>query len=185
MVLTEEQLIKGIKRGNSKCQTLFYNQHAPVLYGIALRYTESETEAKEVLQEAFIKVFENIEQYSGTGIVRAWMSRIVVNQALKLYHRKKKHDFLAIDDEKNQMELIDESVTDSDMLTHEILLQFINELSDGYRMVFNLCEIEGYSHEEIAKTLNCSASTSRSQLFKAKKILQRKINDFHEKEKRI
>ena len=185
MVLTEEQLIEGIKRGNSKCQSLFYSQHAPILFGIALRYTESDTEAKEVLQEAFIKVFENIEQYCGTGIVRAWMSRVVVNQALKLYHRKRRHEFLELDDEKNQTELIDESVVDSDMLTHEILLQFIDELSDGYRMVFNLCEIEGYSHDEIAKILSCSAATSRSQLFKAKNILRKKINDFLEKEERI
>ena len=185
MVLTEEQLIQGIKRGNSKCQSLFYNQHASALYAIALRYTQSEDDAKDVLQEAFIKIFENIEQYSGFGAIRAWMTRIVINQALRMFQQKKKYLLQTIDDYDSPIELKDESIAASDMLTHEILLQFIHELSDGYRMVFNLCEIEGYSHDEIAKMLNCSTSTSRTQLFKAKNLLRRKINDFQEMEKKI
>ena len=184
MVLNEEQLIEGITRGDSRCQSLFYKQHAPFLYGMALRYTPSPEDAKDVLQEAFIKIFDNIEHYNGIGVIKAWMTRIVINQALKLYKRQKIRQMLSLDDE-NQEEVGDESVVDSDMLTHEILLRFIQELPDGYRMVFNLCEIEGYSHEEVAQMLACSTSNSRAQLAKAKRVLRKKINDFNEKEKRI
>ena len=185
IVLTEEQLIKGIKRGNSKCQSLFYNQHASALYGIARRYTQSEDDAKDVLQEAFIKIFDNIEQYSGCGVIRAWMTRIVVNQALRMHQQKKAHLFQTIDDDDNPMELMDKTIAVSDVLTHEILLQFIHELPEGYQMVFNLCEIEGYSHDEVAEMLNYNASTSRSQLFRAKSLLRKKIDNFHEMEKKI
>lgn len=184
MVLNEEQLIEGIKRGDGQCQSLFYKKHASFLYGMALRYTRSEDDAKDVLQDAFIKIFDSIKQYSGKGAVGAWMTRIVINQALKLYQQQKKHPMLSLDDE-NQQEINDESIVVSDMLTHEMLLGFIRDLPDGYRMVFNLCEIEGYSHEEIAEILNCTASTSRSQLSKAKHSLRKKINNFNEKETRI
>ncbi len=184
MVLNEEQLIEGIKQGDSQCQSLFYKKHASFLYGMALRYTQSEEDAKDVLQDAFIKIFDNIKQYSGKGAVGAWMTRVVINQALKLYHRRQKHQMLSLDDE-NQEEIRDESIIASDMLTHEMLLGFIHDLPDGYQMVFNLCEIEGYSHEEVAEMLNCTASTSRSQLSKAKNSLRKKINDFNEKETRM
>lgn len=184
MVLNEEQLIEGIKRGDSQCQSLFYNKHASSLYGMVLRYTRSEDDAKDVLQDAFIRIFDNIEQYSGKGAIGAWMTRIVINQALKLYQQRQRHQMMSLDDE-NQEEIKDESIVVSDILTHEMLLGFIRDLPDGYRMVFNLCEIEGYSHEEVAKMLNCTASTSRSQLSKAKNSLRKKINDFNEKETKI
>ena len=185
MVLNEEQLIEGIKQRDRQCQSEFYNRHASALYGIALRYTESDDNAKDVLQDAFIRIFDSIEQYNGTGVVRAWMSRIVVNEALTVYKQKKRRLIQSIDAAETQMELKDESIVVSDMLTHEILLQFIQELSEGYRVVFNLHEMEGYSHDEIAEMLNCSPSTSRSQLFKAKNLLRKKINDFNDKEERI
>ncbi|MDR0368938.1 MAG: RNA polymerase sigma factor [Bacteroidales bacterium] len=183
MVFNEEKLIEGVKRGNSQCQSLFYNKYASLLYGMALRYTQSDDDAKDVLQEAFIKIFDNIEQYSGKGAIGAWMVRIVINQALKLYQWRQRHLMLSLDDE-NYPEIKDESIVVSDTLSHEMLLNFIRELPEGYRMVFNLCEIEGYSHEEVAEILNCSASTSRSQLSKAKNTLRKKINDFNERETR-
>ena len=167
---------------DSKSQSLLYKEHAPFLYGIALRYTKTEEDAKDVLQDAFIRVFEYIEQYKGEGEIRAWMTRIVINQALTLYQQRSKRPVLENFDDYEEM-IVDASVVESDMLSHKILLGFIRDLPHGYRMVFNLCEIEGYSHGEVAKIMKCSISTCRSQLFKAKNALRKKVNDFNEQEK--
>lgn len=185
MVLSEKQILEGVERRDNRCQSLFYRQHAPLLFGVALRYTHSYEDAKEVLQDAFMKVFDNIKQYSGEGAIQAWMARVVINQALTLHKLRRNRPTLYSLDDDNQEEMEDKSVAFSDTLTHEILLRFIRELADGYRIIFNLCEIDGYSHDEVAQILDCTASNSRAQLAKAKQILRKKINDFTEKERKL
>jgi len=181
MVLSEEQIIKGCKVKDSRSQALLYKQHASVLFGMALRYATCSDDAQEILQDAFLSIFDNIKKYSGKGSIRAWMTRIVINEALTLYKSRAKQPGMDNYDDYEE-KISDSSVTESDALSHEILLRFIQDLPDGYRMVFNLCEIEEYSHEEVAKMLNCNESTCRSQLFKAKKTLREKINEFNKKE---
>jgi RNA polymerase sigma-70 factor (ECF subfamily) len=183
MVLDEERVIDGCKVRDGRSQALLYKEYAPMLFGIALRYTPSDDDAKDVLQDAFLKIFDSIGQYSRKGSLRAWMTRIVINQALNLYQFRNRQVMENYDDYEDG--LMDKSVIEPDMLTHEILLGFIQDLSDGYRMVFNLCEIEGYSHDEIAKMMGCSASTCRSQLFKAKNILRKRIEEFNKNEKQL
>ena len=109
------------------------------------------------------------------------MTRIVINQALKLYQLNKKA-FPVENYEDYQEKLSDVSITDSDKLSYNVLLDFIRQLPDGYRMVFNLCEIEGYSYEEVSKILHCTNATCRSQLFKAKNVLRKKVVEFTKNE---
>jgi RNA polymerase sigma-70 factor (ECF subfamily) len=182
MVLNEEEILEGCKLRDNKSQALLYEQHASALFGTALRYSLCGADAQDILQEAFLNIFDNIGQYSGKGSIRAWMVRIVINEALNEYKLRAKNPATdSYDDYEDGIK--DSSVIESDSLTHEILLEFIQNLPDGYRMVFNLCEIEGYSSEEVAKMLNCNASTCRSQLVKAKDALRKKVNEFNKKEK--
>ena len=179
-MLDEADIINGCIKGDSKCQSLLYQKYSRLLYGTALRYTRCEEDAQDVLQDAFLRIFDTIKQYKGSGKFVSWMTKIVINQALKLYQQQKK--FAIEDYEEYQDSIKDDSIVDSDVLSHEVLLGFIRDLPEGYRMVFNLCEIEGYSYEEVAQMLGCSNSTGRSQLFKAKKVLQKKIIQFTNKD---
>ncbi len=178
----DEQIISGCINGEEKYRYMLYKQYSPILYGTALRYTNTEDDAQDVLQEAFILIFDNIKQYNGKGKLVAWMNKIVINQALKLYQKQIKNTL--VDYEEYENTLIDNSVAEYDWLSYQLLLDLIHQLPTGYQMVFNLCEIEGYSYEEVAKMLNCSLGTCRSQLFKAKKKLKQKIVEL-QKQKEI
>jgi len=181
MDLNEEEIIRGCKKKDARSQALLYRKYAPMLYGMALRYTQSESDAKDVLHDAFLKFFDNIKQYDGKGSFQAWMTRVVINKALSLHRRRSKMD--NYDDYEDG--IMDSSVVVSDTLTHEILLKFIQDLPDGYRTVFNLCEMEGYTYDEAAEMLNCAPSTCRSQLFKAKNTLRKWVDEFNKKEKQF
>ena len=181
MDLNEEQIIKGCKARDSRSQALLYEMYAPMLFGMACRYTPCESDAKDVLHDAFLKVFDSIEKYKGKGLFRAWMTRIVINMALELYKSRNRNPMDSYDDFEDG--IMDKSVVQSDTITHEILLGFIQDLPDGYRTAFNLCEMEGYSNEEAAKMMNCTLSTCRTQLFKAKNALRKRVIEFNKKEK--
>jgi RNA polymerase sigma factor (sigma-70 family) len=170
--LTEEQLIKGCIRNNVACQRMLFEQYAGKLMTICLRYACDRPEAEDMLQDAFIKIFSHINQYKFEGSFEGWMKRIVVNCALKTI-QKKKTRFLEIANH-------DAAATQSDSyalssLSEEELIKLISSLPDGYRIVFNLYVMEGYSHDEIAGMLGIQAATSRSQLVKARKLLQKQI----------
>lgn len=180
MDANEEEIIKGCLERDIKYMELLYKQYSPKLYNCALRYTKKVEDAEDVLQEAFIKIFENMKQYNGKGTLAGWMATIVINQALMLYRKNLQHlQYQVGDYDDYEGSIKDASVVQSDFLTHNLLLDLIQNLPDGYRIVFNMREIEGYSYDEIAIFLNCTASTCRSQLFRAKKILQEKINYYN------
>ncbi|MDR2410391.1 MAG: RNA polymerase sigma factor [Bacteroidales bacterium] len=172
---------KDGKIKDNQSQSLLYKHYSPYLYGMALRYTRTKEDAQDVLQDTFLAIFDNMGQYSGKGPIRAWMTRIVINQALSLRYVSKDIIFENYDDHAE--EIADNTVVESDTFAHEILLGFIRDLPRGYQLVFNLCGIEGYSYNEVAKMLKCSSSTCRTQFFKAKNVLRKRINDFNEKEK--
>jgi len=131
-------------------------------------------EAEDILQDAFIKVFDNIGRFEFKGSFEGWIRRIVINTALKNYSKKSfKQEQIGLE---NQPELpLDPEIYSN--LEEEELLRLINRLPDGYRLVFNLYAVEGYSHKEIADLLGIQESTSRSQLVKARKMLQGMIID--------
>jgi RNA polymerase sigma factor (sigma-70 family) len=170
--LTEEQLIKGCVQNDVSCQRMLFEQYAGRMMTICLRYSCDRPEAEDILQEAFVKIFSHIGQYKFEGSFEGWMKRIVVNCALKII-QKKRIRFA----EFNNQDLITNQ-TDSyalSNLTEDELLKLISNLPDGYRIVFNLYVMEGYNHDEIAAFLGIQATTSRSQLVKARKLLQKQI----------
>jgi len=139
---------------------------------ICLRYTKSQQEAEDVLQESFIKVFRNLSGYRGESRLDYWIKRIVINTALNSQRKKLyMYPMVDIEDVKNEF---DQSKTLSEFQMEE-LLKMIRELPAGCQTVFNLFAIEGYSHKEIAEMLDVSEGTSKSQFARARKLLQEKI----------
>ena len=177
MDATEDEIIKGCIEKDPKYMEILYKRYSSKLFNCALRYTKKVEDAEDVLQDAFIRIFENMKQYNGKGTFSGWMTTIVINQALMLYRKNLQHlKYQAGDYEEIKHNIKDTSIKQSDFLTHKILLECIQNLPDGYRIVFNMHEIEGYSYDEIAEHLNCTPSTCRSQLFRAKKVLQDRVN---------
>lgn len=142
--------------------------------GVCLRYTRDRDLAEDVFQEAFIKIFQNIGSLKDTGAVHGWVKRIAINTALD--HLNALRFVESIENESH--ELSDQFYAQLlDKLTNEVVLEAINKLPEGYRIVFNMSVIDGYSHKEIAKDLNISESTSRSQLVHAKRLLKKYLNE--------
>lgn len=174
MKYSEEEIIEGCKKGNKKAQKLLYDLYSRKYYGICLRYFKNSNEAEDALQEGFVRIFNNIGKFRFEGSFEGWMRKIIVNTTLNFYKSNFKHYYGTDYDEVE--EKIEDEYSASDTLTVELMLKTIQELPDGYRIVFNLFEIEGYSHKEIADMLGISVNTSKSQLMKAKKMLQKKLN---------
>jgi RNA polymerase sigma factor (sigma-70 family) len=170
--LTEYELIKGCIKQDSACQRLLFEQYAGKMMTVCLRYAHDSMEAEDMLQEGFIRVFNYINQFKFEGSFEGWLRRVVVNTALK-HLQKKRLSFTEITDNSQQAPRL-ESYAYSN-LGEEELMKLITQLPAGYRTIFNLNIIEGYSHEEIAKMLDIQPSTSRSQLVKARKMLQNQI----------
>lgn len=173
-MISEQDIIAGCKKGKTDCQKALYERYSSDLMGICLRYAKNQMEAEDILQDAFIKIFTKIDTYRGEGTFASWLKRITVHTAINAYHKTAaKASEVDIDEFNGNIE--DFTITETDSLTVQLLLRFIEELPDGYRTAFNLYEIDGYSHKEIAEMLGCSPVTVRTQLFKAKEQLKRKI----------
>lgn len=170
--LTEYELIKGCLDEDVKCQRMLFEQHAGKMMSICLRYAKDAMDAEDMLQESFVKVFKYIRQYKFEGSFEGWMRKIVVNTCLRNL-QKKKITFSEINDYSERLPQVDPYAFSN--LGSDDILKLIHELPDGYRMVFNLNIIEGFTHEEIGAMLNIQPSTSRSQLVKARKMLQNQI----------
>lgn len=169
----QKKIIKGCLNGNSRDQELLYRRYSAKLYGVCLQYTGSYEEGKDVLQESFIKIFSNLHTYSGIGSFEGWMRRIVVNTALEKHRNR--YYLNKVDDIGNLPEVFDNDLADVSGLEAEDLMHFIMELPPKYRMVFNLYALEGYSHREISDMLSISEGTSKSNLSRARRILQKKV----------
>lgn len=171
-----QKLIAQCKKHNKKAQKRLYDRYASLMLGICMRYARDRSEAEDMLQDGFVKIFMNIDKYSGTGSFEGWMKRIIVNTAITFYHKHCKH--FHHDDIFEWQESISDTHSDTEF-TREELFSVINDLSDGYRMVFNLYAIEGYKHKEIAEMLGIEENTSKSQYSRAKKIIQKKLMALH------
>ena len=158
-------------RNDRKAQQALYVHYSSRMYGVCLRYYPNVEIAQDILQDGFIKVFENIHSFRFEGSIEGWIRRIIINTALE-YHRK-------IKDEK-MVDLSDALLLSQEPLCVDIdyrqLLLLISELPNQYRMVFNLYAVEGYSHAEIAKMLAITESTSKSNYSRARAILREKVN---------
>jgi len=172
-----KNIINGCLSGYRRDQALLYRRHAPKLYAVCLQYSGNDEEARDILQEGFIKIFENLANYKYEGSFEGWMRRIVVNTALEKY--RSKHNLYRVDD-IDQIPEPDAEPDNDDYSGLEAvdLLGIIRELPTKYRMVFNLFALEGYSHREISSMMNISEGTSKSNLSRARVILQRRVSLF-------
>ncbi len=168
----EADLILGSIRGDRRMQELLYKTYSPKMFGVCLRYSGNADDAQDILQEGFVKVFKNLSRFRGEGSFEGWIRRIFVNTAIEHY-RRKVNMYPVTENQENTIE--DKDWTAFDRLALKDLLEIIQELSPGYRTVFNLYVVEGYTHKDIADMLGISEGTSKSQLARAKAILQNVI----------
>ena len=178
---SDDRIINGCKKGKRRAFSLLYEKYADVLMLVCLRYSRNKAEAQDVLQEGFIKVFQKIEAFEGRGSFEGWLKRIMVNTAINYYKANKKYQ-LQQDIEANNNILVihdndDEMFETDPRVKPEVLMQMINDLPDGYRMVFNMYVFDGLTHKEIAGDLGVTESTSKSQLSKARKYLRSRIEE--------
>lgn len=169
-ILTEKDLVKGCKKGKRQAQKQVYEKFAPKMLVVCMRYMQNQFEAEDALTNAFVKVFEKVSQFKEKGSFEGWIRRIVVNECLNLL-RKKRLLYAELNVE-NVSETMQYNPLDAEY-SREDLMCFINQLPTGYKTVFNLYAIEGYSHKEIAEKLNISENTSKSQLSRARNLLQK------------
>ena len=169
-----EDIINGCKKGKRKSQELLYRHYAAKMYAVCFYYAGNKTEAEDFLHNGFIKVFEKMAQYKGKGVFDAWMRKIFMNTALEKYRQNRNSFISDFKDVDQRLESLQEDALSK--ISTEDLMHFIQELSPAYRMVFNLYAIEGYSHKEISEMLEISEGTSKSNLSRARAILQQKIN---------
>ena len=166
-----EEIIRDCQEGRPSARQYLYEKFSPVMFAICLRYSRDRTEAEDLLHEGFLKVFRSIDDFRGEGSLEGWMRRIMVNTALEQYRRK---NYL-YPVENLPEEEAGEAESPDMQLRSEDLQQMIRELPPRYRMVFNLYALEGYSHKEIAKMMGITTGTSKSNLSRAREILQRKV----------
>lgn len=171
--MSEHQLILACKQGKLWARKEVYEQYAPAMMSVCRRYIPGVEDAKDVLQEGFLKIFIEIDQYSGSGSFGGWIRRIFVNTSLDFIRKRNrlKQNELLTDIDIEYYEIISD-VAD---VSADDLMCCIGELPDTHRTVFNLFAVEGYSHKEIAALLNIPETTSRSFYFRARQILQRKV----------
>lgn len=155
-----------------KAQKQLFDLLAPRMYSICLRYSKDEDEAKDVLQEGFIKMFNNLERFQHKGSFEGWIKRIFINTSIEFYRKNKKESIVDSIDQIGDRPI--ESHTLSSLKAAD-LMKLVNRLPTGYKTVFNLFAIEGFSHDEISKMLGISENTSKSQLHKARLYLQELI----------
>ena len=172
--MTEKQLIKACLREDAASQRELYNRYSSRMLGVCHRYARTPSDAEDILQEAFIRVFNKMGQFKFEGSFEGWIRRIVVNTALKKYTLTRYSMEVTGLEASNGHERADDPAAYS-QLTQKDLLDLINSLPDGYRLIFNLHVMEGYPHEEIADMLGIQPGTSRSQLVKARNMLQKQI----------
>jgi RNA polymerase sigma factor (sigma-70 family) len=164
--------MEGCKAGDRKMQELLYRQTSSKMLAVCMRYAKDRMEAEDVLQMGYIKIFQKIKEYRGDGSFEGWIRRVMVNTAIESYRKSLRSlKVVEIDEAYEQPS----TGFDFGTLGMQDLMKVIQKLADGYRMVFNMYVIEGYSHKEIAETLGISEGASKSQLSRARAILKEEI----------
>lgn len=182
--MDDAQLITACKKQNRNAQKALYELYAPKMMAVCLRYCQNDETARDLLHDGFLQVFTQIGSYSGKGSFEGWLRRIFVNLALENYRQeKKKFDFLN-DYGKNESDFLDtpeDDLLEIGDIPRQELLNIIHEMPEGYRTVFNLVIFEDVPHKEIASMLGITENASRSQYFRAKTLLQNKVQSILKK----
>lgn len=178
--MDELTLVKKCIQGDSVAQRTLFERFAPKMMSVSLRYTKTTEASEDVLQIGFVKVFAKLKNFEGKGSLEGWIRRIIVNTALDTIRQNSKY--------RNDVEIgdveyyLEDSSANWDLLQAEDLMKLVMSLPDGYRIVFNLFAIEGYSHKEIAEQLGISENTSKSQYSRARNYLRIKLEELEIKE---
>jgi len=173
-MVNDLEIIKGCARHDRKAQQMLYDKYCRFLLGVCMRYATDRSEAEDILQDSFLKIYFSIGDYSGTGSFAGWMRKVAVNTAITHYHKNLKHRYHIEIEEYVSVETGTNSF-EEDFFTSDELCKVMNELPAGYRMVFNLYAVEGYKHKEIAEMLGIDTNTSKSQYSRAKAALRDKL----------
>ncbi|MBC7946940.1 MAG: sigma-70 family RNA polymerase sigma factor [Chitinophagaceae bacterium] len=173
--IDESDLIRGCIQGERRMQEELYRRFSPRMYAVCLRYAGNSEEAEDILQEGFIKIFKKLDTFRGDGSFEGWIRRIFVNTAIEHFRRKR---YLQPVTEKEENTIEGKGISVLDELAEKDILDLVRQLSPGYRTVFNMYVVEGYTHKEIGDILGISEGTSKSQLSRAKVILQEMVRKF-------
>jgi len=173
----DEELIEGCLKKDRKYQEVLYKRFAPKMYAICLSYTNDRDSAQDILQEGFIKVFENIKTYNSEGSLEGWIRRIVTNTAIDYYRHNQRIQKLIQSEKENTDKEVPDTILSK--IGFDEILVAVRKLPEGARIVFNLYALEGYTHQEIADQLNISVGTSKSQYSRAKSLLQKSLQDMN------
>ncbi|MFT5876665.1 MAG: RNA polymerase sigma factor (sigma-70 family) [Dokdonia sp.] len=171
--MTDSELVKACLENNARAQKALFEMYSPKFMGVCLRYAQNQDEANDMLQDGFIKIFQKLKSYSGSGSFGGWMHRTIVNTCLDTLRKNKKFKF-SVEIEHAEGQVFTSDTALSDIRTKE-LMQLVQRLPDGYRVVFNMFAIEGYGHKEIAEKLGVTENTSKSQYRKARFWLQKEL----------
>ncbi|MEE4257155.1 MAG: sigma-70 family RNA polymerase sigma factor [Bacteroidales bacterium] len=177
-MVPDQEILDGCKSGERRAFGLLYEKYASTMLGICMRYCKRREEAEDVLHEGFIKVFANVSKFRAEGSFEGWIKRIMINTSLSYYNASLKHYFQSgIEQLEDMTSNHEEESIYSNAPSRSELLGLIQDLPDGYRFVFNMYVFEDFSHKEIASMLGISVNTSKSQLAKARRRLQKKLEE--------
>lgn len=179
--VTETDLIRGCIDGERRMQEELYRRFSAKMYAVCLRYAGNADDAQDILQDGFVKIFKNLDRFRGEGSFEGWIRRIFVNTAIEHLRRR---TYLTPIAEKEENTIPYKEKTALDRLGEKDILKLISQLSPGYRTVFNMYVVEGYTHKEIGDLLGISEGTSKSQLARARMILQEMVVKFLEETNR-
>lgn len=167
-----KDLIEGCIEGKKRSQEMLYRQFSSFLFGVCMSYSKNRAEAEDIFQDGFVRIFQNLKQFKGDGSFEGWMRRIMVNTALERFRKTNPlylvEDYFSFDGDIEPDDAVSQISADD-------LMKLIQDLSPMYRVVFNLYALEGMSHKEISAQLNISEGTSKSNLSRARAILQKKV----------
>jgi len=171
--LSEEEILEGCMKQKPAAQEALYKKYGARMMAVCMRYAHTTFEAEDIFQDGFVRIFKSIINFSRTGSLEGWMKQIMVNTAINHYHSNKKH--YNNDEFDKHFDIHHHDADAISDISAEEITAMISQLADGYRIVFNLFVVEGYSHLEIADMLEISEGTSKSQLSKAKQLLRKMI----------
>ena len=155
---------------------MLFETYSGILLGVCMRFVKEKAEAEDILQDGFLKIFLNIRDFTARGSLVNWMKKIMINTAITHYHKTKKHHHQADIEDVQEIDFEDFRWEGAEF-TREELLMVINDLPEGYRVVFNLYAIEGFKHKEIADLMEIDINTSKSQYSRARKVIRKRLGE--------
>ncbi len=180
-MVSNNRIIEECKAGKQSAFGELYKLYASPMLGVCFRYSKNRNDAEDILQEGFIKVFQKINTYNGTGVFEGWLRRIMVNTAINHYKANLKYAYQEeITDRNNGVDFINKSkdkIFVEEPVSKNQIMAIVQKLPDGYRMIFNMYVLDGMTHKEIADDLSISVNTSKSQLSKSRRMLRKLITE--------